>query len=1054
MGVEELLGPPTSGNFFRVPDEKVRHNEYFTGLAESWKSSVRAWLDAIDRPTEQDRALYDAEIERINEALSNHIVKISSSEWGQNLSFSAADSPQQLAYGFCRIGGVRTFVTADTGESGEFLHVFITYAGHQVQGPTALYLDGKLVTFPGPGFGGRSIGPDWPDTVFASDRSKGADDQPANSDLVSQSSILFPGKWTANHRQRGSAGLYLFMYYDSFQFINGFPEIAIEGYWKNDIYDPRTGLYGYTNNAVLCLVDYLCSTKFGPGFNILEHFDLDNLIEAANICDEDVDLAGGGTEKRYTVNGAFFASRGYNHQAVKEDFERAFAGKAVWRGGKWYFYPGKWRAPTITLSEKNLRSDINLQVRPSKRDIFNGVRGKYRGAASLWELTDYPPVKNATYQGEDGAEFWQDIDLPFTSSPATCQRIGKILLEDSRQWEILEAEFDMNAYPLTPGETVALNIERFGYEEKPFQVIESELRIKLNEKGGPVLTNNLVLKSTAEGIYDWNNGEETEVDLSPNTNLPNPGTVRAPAGLVLTSGTTELDVRADGTVFSRIKATWNPSVDAFVLSGGQHEIQAKKSVDNEWRTAGFVNGTENKFWLLDVQDGVNYDVRVRAFTPFGKSDWLTETNFYVTGKLAPPSTPANFSVRPTLKGLLFSWERISDLDIGAYEIRLGAWADEETIVYTDSTQALWETVAAGSYSFELRAKDTSENFSGSSATASIVIDPPSAVQALLGVSIYNMIKLTWQEPATTSFPVAGYKIYRGAVEGSATLLGEVASTIMSLQEQVSGTHTFWVSAFDIHKNEGAKTAVVVSIQQLPFFNLLYDEILDPDDAITFDYAVNDFGKVIAPVNATETFEDHFIDNSFATPQAQVTAGYPLFIQPASDQTAVVEWKVDYGVEIPGSLISFTYQAVWKDGSGTITPQVSYSDDDISYTDLPGEQFVQASDFRYVKVMLEIEGDDDTSIAEISFPRLRFEAVKEARTVVTNALSSDGSGTLVDFGADVVDVLEDTITVSVKGSSPYFATWTISGNDVRVFAWNTSGIRVTADVSVTAEIVKI
>jgi hypothetical protein len=34
-----------------------------------------------------------------------------------------------------------------------------------------------------------------------------------------------------------------------------------------------------------------------------------------------------------------------------------------------------------------------------------------------------------------------------------------------------------------------------------------------------------------------------------------------------------------------------------------------------------------------------------------------------------------------------------------------------------------------------------------------------------------------------------------------------------------------------------------------------------------------------PVNTTETWADHFVNNSWTSPSAQISAGYPYYIQP-------------------------------------------------------------------------------------------------------------------------------------------------------------------------------
>ena len=80
------------------------------------------------------------------------------------------------------------------------------------------------------------------------------------------------------------------------------PKAAIHG--KCDIYDPRLGTqfegdgvtpnpatHIWTDNAALIIADFLCNSDFGVGCDWSE-IDIDQLIVAANICDEQVELAG------------------------------------------------------------------------------------------------------------------------------------------------------------------------------------------------------------------------------------------------------------------------------------------------------------------------------------------------------------------------------------------------------------------------------------------------------------------------------------------------------------------------------------------------------------------------------------------------------------------------------------------------------------------------------------------------------------------------------------------------------------------------------------------
>ena len=71
---------------------------------------------------------------------------------------------------------------------------------------------------------------------------------------------------------------------------------------------------------------------------------------------------------------------------------------------------------SFTLGPSDARDSLTIQARPSKRDVFNAVRGKFIDPCSIWETTDLPPVTSDQYQAEDGGEqIYKDVELDFTT---------------------------------------------------------------------------------------------------------------------------------------------------------------------------------------------------------------------------------------------------------------------------------------------------------------------------------------------------------------------------------------------------------------------------------------------------------------------------------------------------------------------------------------------------------------------------------------------------------------------------------------------------------------
>ena len=256
---------------------------------------------------------------------------------------------QDFVYGKVRKGGIITFYES-TGDNNNFLHQIICLAGHEVNSIGDIYINdqvatfsGDFVTVAGTGDGQTSWGSKV--RVKKYDGSQTA----ADADLVSETSA------DANFKGLGVAYLYIRYEYDQDIFASGVPTVTavIEG---KKVYDPRTDTTAYSNNAALCIRDYIVS---GYG---LDDASVDNVYfsAAANECDENISLSGGGTEKRYELNGIVQADRSIGD--VLSDMVTACAGSLFWGSGAWRLKAGAYSAPVKTLTLDDLRGPINLDT--------------------------------------------------------------------------------------------------------------------------------------------------------------------------------------------------------------------------------------------------------------------------------------------------------------------------------------------------------------------------------------------------------------------------------------------------------------------------------------------------------------------------------------------------------------------------------------------------------------------------------------------------------------------------------------------------------------------
>lgn len=690
-----------------------------------------------------------------------------------------------------------------TNGGGTWLHHFITLCGHEIAGVDALYLDQRQVTFP------TAPTAKDPDTRWANGFFKGAAfmavqvgtaDQAAQPDLIVQ---VGAQQWSENHRQRGCAGAYVITVYKQGIYPNGIPDIEFLVRGKK-CYDFRDGQTKHTSNAALCLADFLCDPKFGAGIP-RETLNAANWAEAADLCDQPVDLATGGTEAKYSINGTF--TSGSSVENIIGEMLQAMGGDLVYQGGEWFCYPAAYRSPNWSISEGDLLDELKITTAVSRKDRFNAVRGTFINASDKYAEADYTAVKNNYYATLDGQVIFEDIPQPFVTSNAQAQRIAKIELERVRQGIEVDATVGIEGLKLAVCDTIELSYKRFGWESKEFEVRDIKISDTV-ENGFRVL---LKLRETASQIYVWS-AEETNIDPAPDTNLPSPYDVSPPSNLTLASGTSELYIRNDGTVFARLKVSWTLPNDIYVTEGGSFQIQYKRTDAEAWVSVTDVSGDQVLTYILDVQDGQRYDVRVRSMNTLAvPSEWVSALNHLVLGKSEKPTKPTGFLASLQSYGILFQWQKVPDLDVREYELRLGAtWASASFVARASALTYTLSLRTAGSYTALLKSVDTSGNESEEAASASFSILAPSVPVVDYSLEAADII-LKWSE-SKGSFAVDSYLIKYGTSLETAVTVAQVKSLNYRTQVSWSGSRRYYVQGVDVAGNVGQAGEIVALIQ--------------------------------------------------------------------------------------------------------------------------------------------------------------------------------------------------------------------------------------------------
>jgi hypothetical protein len=689
---------------------------------------------------------------------------------------TAGIAPQDFIYGEVRKGGIVTFYET-TGSDNVYLHQIICLAGHEVNSIGDIYINDQIATFSGDfvttaGTGSEQVNWDSKVRIKKYDGSQTT----ADSDLVSETSA------TSSFKGLGIAYLYVRYEYDQDIFPNGLPTVTAVVQGKK-VYDPRTASTGYSSNAALCIRDFLTSS-YGLTDSAIDDV---SFSAAANECDENVSLDGGGTEKRYALNGIVQANRSVGD--VLGDMVTACAGTLFWGSGYWKLKAGAYSSPVKTLTLDDLRSPIALDTRITMRDNFNTVRGTFIDASQGWISADYPEVTGAAFVTEDnGEQALLDLQLPFTTSSATAQRLAKLTLYRGREQMTFSADFGLEALEVEVGDIIGITNARYGFNAKEFEVVG--WRFSSDQDAGDLRVN-LTLRETSAAAFNWN-AEETDI-ISNNTTLPSITAGTAITNLTLSDGGSE--VQGDGTVINSLLASWTAPTNAFV---SYYEVELRQTASAN--TTVFTT-SETSIVLSPVIDGVNYTVRVRSVSVTGFRGAYASASATAGGDTSAPSAPTSVSATGGFKYITVNWTNPANRDLNFVEIYENSsnTTSGATVVGTSSGSAFVRTnlgINVTKYYF-LKAVDFSGNksgfTSGVTATTDFIdnADFENGVRQLFLDQGLDIIEPVSSLPAAGDFAgqqvflTTNGKLYRWT--GSAWVLTIAASDAGDLTGQITGT---------------------------------------------------------------------------------------------------------------------------------------------------------------------------------------------------------------------------------------------------------------------------
>ncbi len=346
---------------------------------------------------------------------------------------------------------------------------------------------------------------------------RGVPDATAFATLLSR----FPEIWTAAHRGRSIAKVLTITTQPSEakQFTtvyNGAQPPAYRAVIRSSkVWDPRDtsqarndpSSWKFSSNPVLHILDYH-RVPDGMGLAVYDNIFFteaaiaEDWIPAANICDNGVPLAAGGSEPRYASAGGYELAT-----PPKQVLAAMFAtcdGQAYQRAdGAIGIRVGFEINPVVEIPDEHILSYDGMQRGPSDSLIpVNQITAKYTARNLDYQLTDADAWRDEDAISDAGREETRDIDLSWVPSHSQARRLMKI--EFARKTPEWSGQITTNLHGIRAYSErfVRLRIAELGIDGT-FEIVPGSFEINTES-----MTCSMSVSSMDQSAYAWNPAEE------------------------------------------------------------------------------------------------------------------------------------------------------------------------------------------------------------------------------------------------------------------------------------------------------------------------------------------------------------------------------------------------------------------------------------------------------------------------------------------------------------------------------------------------------------------
>lgn len=330
--------------------------------------------------------------------------------------------------------------------------------------------------------------------------------------------------WTNDHIGRGRPYMIVTQKYDKKEPSGEIDVTAVVKNaryydWRNDSTNGGSGTERYGNygtysvdngNPVRIIYNIMRGIYYGNEWMYggqswpKTRFDNDSWTAAANKCDDDVSIAGGGTQKRFRVGGEVDCSE--EPWTVIERCLKACNGRIVESGGVFKIYVGGIGASVYSFTDDDIivSEELTGRMFPTREKIANTVTGTYAEPANAGEAKAFKARFKQAYIDADGDVRKTTMDFEYVRDNRQAQRLATMALNDNRRFRTFVAAFWTQGRKLEPCDVVSWTSTRFGFTNKKFIVGANPLR-----EDGIVVVN---LREADANDANWSTSDEDEFE--------------------------------------------------------------------------------------------------------------------------------------------------------------------------------------------------------------------------------------------------------------------------------------------------------------------------------------------------------------------------------------------------------------------------------------------------------------------------------------------------------------------------------------------------------------